>query len=209
MKALKLFAILLTLQIAAGADAKTSYIFLPDGVEEVEAVSTIDALRRAGMDVVSVAIGDGNIITGATGQGLVADSLISEIDFTDANWLIIPGGMPGAPNLHASQKVNEVIVNHWNNGGNIAAICAGPAVVLAPLGILKDMVATCFPGSEKSLTDAGATYEKSPVVVDGHLITSEGPGTTMEFAKAIIASEMGRKKADEVLSAMLVINNKK
>ena len=209
MKTLKFIALLLCLQFTTVMNAKPAYIFLADGVEEVEAVSTIDALRRAGMDVVSVAVGDNNIVTGASGQGLVADSLISEINFTDANWLIIPGGMPGAPNLHASQKVNEVILNHWNGGGKIAAICAGPAVVLAPLGILKDMVATCFPGSEKNLTDAGASYEKSPVVVDGHLITSEGPGTTMQFAKAIIASELGRKKADEVLSAMLVVNDKK
>ena len=183
--------------------AKTSYIFYAGGVEEVEAVATVDALRRAGMEVVTVSIDDNPVVIGATGQKLVADSLISQINPTEADWLIIPGGVPGAPNLHASKAVNDMIVNHWNAGGRIAGICAGPAVVLAPTGILKGMTATCYPGLEKALTNGGATYVKKPVVVDGRLITSEGPGITLEFAKAIIDATLGDKIADETLISMI------
>lgn len=185
-------------------NAKKSYIFLADGVEEVEAVATIDALRRAGMEVVTVAVADSVTVTGATQQKLVADSLISSINTSDAEWIIIPGGVPGAPNLHANAYVNRIIVDQWTKGGRVASICAGPAVVLAPTGILKGKKATCYPGLENDLTAGGATYVKQPVVVDGNLITSEGPATTLQFAKAIIEATLGASKADEVLGSMLL-----
>lgn len=184
--------------------AKKSYIFLADGVEEVEAVATIDALRRAGMDVVTVSITDTPIVIGATSQKLVADSLLSQTDMTGADWLIVPGGVPGAPNLHADKAVNDAIVRHVDNGGRIASICAGPAVVVAPTGVLKGHKATCYPGLEGQLAEGGAEYEKKPVVVDGKFITSEGPGTTLDFAKAIITETLGADKADEVMSGMLL-----
>lgn len=185
-------------------NAKKSYIFLADGVEEVEAVATVDALRRAGMDVVTVSVTDSSVVEGATSQKLLADTLLSQVDFSDADWLIVPGGVPGAPNLHADKEVNNAIVKHAAKGGRIASICAGPAVVLAPTGVLKGHKATCYPGLEAQLTEGGATYVKSPVVVDGRLITSEGPGTTLEFAKAIITETLGSDKANEVLSGMLL-----
>lgn len=122
--------------------AKTSYIFLAPGVEEVEATATVDALRRASMDVVTVAVGDNLQVKGATGQTLVADSIISEVNTDDADWLIIPGGDPGAQNLAADSSVRDMIMEHFNKNGRIASICAGPAVVLAPLGVLKGKKAT-------------------------------------------------------------------
>lgn len=204
MNLFKILATALLALISMNMDAKKSYIFLADGVEEVEAVATVDALRRAGMDVVTVSTTDSPIVKGATSQKLVADTLLDQVDFLDADWLIVPGGVPGAPNLHANKKVNEAIVNHADKGGRIASICAGPAVVLAPTGILKGYKATCYPGLESQLSDGGATYVKSPVVVDGKIITSEGPGTTLEFAKAIITQTLGADKADEVLSSMLL-----
>ena len=190
--------------ISLTMNGKNSYIFLADGVEEVEAVATIDALRRAGMEVTTVAVADSPVVTGDTGQKLVADSLIADINPAGAEWIIIPGGVPGAPNLHADKRVNDIITAQWNAGGRVAGICAGPAVVLAPTGILKGLKATCYPGLEQALTDGGATYVKAPVVVDGNLITSEGPATTLSFAKAIIAATLGQAKADEVLSSMLL-----
>lgn len=183
---------------------KRSYILYADGVEEVEAVNTVDTLRRAGIDIISVATGENLAVTGATGQKLLADRLLQDTDFTEADWLIVPGGVPGAPNLHSDNRVNTVLKQHWDEGGRIASICAGPAIVLAPLGILKGKKATCYPGLEKALTDAGATYLKQPVVSDTNLITSEGPATTLLFAKAIIAATLGEKTADETLSSMLL-----
>lgn len=186
--------------------SQTSYIFLAPGFEEIEALATVDAMRRAGMKVVEVAVADTKNVTGATGQTVVADSLITEIDPTDAEWIIIPGGQPGADNLHASPKVNEIIKNRFDRGGRIAAICAGPAVVVAPTGILKGKKATCYPGLGDMIESGGGTYVKEAVVVDGNIITSEGPGTTLKFAKAIICASEGEQKASEVLASMLMDN---
>lgn len=183
--------------------AKRSYIFLAPGVEEIEAMATIDALRRADIPVVAVAVDTTLLIKGATGQTVVADSLVSDIDPGDADWLIVPGGVPGAPNLHSSKTVSDMLVAHFAKGGRVASICAGPAVVLAPLGILKDKKATCYPGLENMIEAGGGTYVKEPVVIDGNIITSEGPGTTLKFARAIIAATAGIKKADETMASML------
>ncbi len=184
--------------------SQTSYIFLAPGFEEIEALATVDAMRRAGMKVAEVAVADTKNVTGATGQTVIADSLIAEINPADAEWIIIPGGQPGADNLHHSSKISEIIKNQFDHGGKIAAICAGPAVVLAPLGILKGKKATCYPGLGEMIEAAGGTYVKQEVVVDGNLITSEGPGTTLKFAKAIISASAGKQKADETLGSMLV-----
>lgn len=184
-------------------NAKKSYIFLAPGVEEIEATSTIDAMRRAQIPVVTVAVDTTLMIKGATGQTVVADSLLSDIDTSDADWLIVPGGMPGAPNLHASKTVNDMLLAHFAKGGRIASICAGPAIVLAPLGILKGKTATCYPGIGDKIDENGGTYVKEPVVVDGNIITSEGPGTTLKFAKAIICATVGMQKADETMASML------
>lgn len=186
--------------------SQTSYVFLAPGFEEIEALATVDAMRRAGMKVVEVAVADTKNVTGATGQTVVADSLITEIDPTDAEWIIIPGGQPGADNLHASPKVNEIIKNQFDRDGRIAAICAGPAVVVAPTGILKGKKATCYPGLGDMIESGGGTYVKEAVVVDGNIITSEGPGTTLKFAKAIICASEGEQKASEVLASMLMDN---
>lgn len=204
MNLFKTLACIVLALISIDMDAKKSYIFLANGVEEVEAVATVDALRRAGMEVVTVAVADTPVVEGATSQKLVADSLIADVDLSGADWLIVPGGVPGAPNLHASKKVNDALVAHYAAGGRIAAICAGPAVVLAPTGILKGLKATCYPGLQDKLAAGGASYVDSPVVIDGRLITSEGPGTTLEFAKAIISATLGAPKAAEVLSGMLL-----
>lgn len=184
--------------------AKNSYIFLAPGVEEVEATATIDALRRAGMPVVSVAVSDSKEIKGATDQILVADTLISDVNTDDADWLIVPGGDPGAQNLFANDDVKAKILAHYNKGGRIASICAGPAVVLAPLGVLKGKTATCYPGLGDAINSNGGRYVEQTVVVEPNLITSEGPGTTLPFAIAVVRATLGDKAADTVASGMLV-----
>ncbi len=200
----KILTVFISILSSITMSAKTSYIFYADGVEEVEAVATVDALRRAGMEVVTVSINDTPLVTGATNQKLVADSVLSEIDASGAEWIIIPGGDPGATNLHNNAKVNDIIMAQYDKGGKIAAICAAPAQVLAPLGILKGRKATCHPGVAQALKDAGVTYEKQPVVIDGNFVTSEGPGTTFSFAKGIISETYGAEKAAEVISSLVV-----
>lgn len=185
--------------------AQTSYIFLAPGVEEVEATATVDALRRANIPVVTVAVSDNVQIKGATGQILLADSLISEVNTDDADWLIIPGGDPGAQNLFANNDVKDKIMAHYRKNGRIASICAGPAVVLAPLGVLKDKKATCYPGLGDAINSNGGEYVKQTVVAEPNLITSEGPGTTLPFAIEIIRATKGDKAAETVASGMLVM----
>lgn len=184
--------------------AKQSYIFLAPGVEEIEAMATIDALRRADIPVVAVAVDTTLLIKGATGQTVVADSLLSDIDTADADWLIVPGGVPGAPNLHASKVVSDMLLAHFAKGGRIASICAGPAVVLAPLGILKGKNATCYPGLGDQIDSNGGEYVKEKVVTAPGLITSEGPGTTLPFAIEIIRQTKGDKVADDTAASMII-----
>lgn len=184
--------------------AKTSYIFLAPGVEEVEATATVDALRRASIDVVTVAVGDNLQIKGATGQTLVADSLISEINADDADWIIIPGGDPGAQNLAANSELKQIVLNHFRKNGRIASICAGPAVVLAPLGVLKGKKATCYPGLGDAINSNGGKYVEQTVVIEPGLITSEGPGTTLPFAIEIIRATKGNQVAESIETGMLV-----
>lgn len=205
MVSLRRIAVLALLSICImTVKAKQSYIFLAPGVEEIEAMATIDALRRADIPVVAVAVDTTLQIKGATGQTVVADSLISDINTSDADWLIVPGGVPGAPNLHASQAVTQMLLEHFNKGGRIASICAGPAVVLAPLGILKGKQATCYPGLGDQINSNGGEYVKAKVVTAPNLITSEGPGTTLPFAIEIIRQTKGDKVADDTAASMIV-----
>lgn len=183
---------------------RQSYIFLAPGVEEIEAMATVDALRRAGMAVTAVAVDTTLQIKGATGQTIVADELIADTDVSNADWLIVPGGVPGAPNLHASEAVNRMLLEHYGKGGRIASICAGPAVVLAPLGILKGKKATCYPGLGGQIDSNGGEYVETPVVTAPNLITSEGPGTTLPFAIEIIRRTKGDKVADDTAASMLI-----
>lgn len=183
---------------------KTSYLFLAEGFEEIEALSTVDVLRRAGMEVYTVSITSEKQVKGANGIPVIADQTISEIDADDAEWLIIPGGMPGATNLAACGKLNDMLVNQWNKQGKIAAICAAPAVVLAPLGIVRGQDATCYPSFKDDLIKYGAQYIDTRVIESGNLITSNGPSSALLFAFAIVSNTLGPDVASSVASGMLV-----
>lgn len=199
----KTFLLLAGLVAALAAHAANSYIFLAPGFEEVEALTTVDALRRAHMNVVTVAVGDTREVTGATGITVVADSLIADIHPDGAEWLIVPGGQPGAQNLHESAAVGKMLKRQADHDGGIASICAGPAVVLAPLHLLEGKCATCYPGLEQAITDNGGEYTEGSVVVDGELVTSEGPATTLPFAVEIIRISKGEQTANLVAHSML------
>lgn len=181
---------------------KQSYVFLADGFEEIEAIATVNVLRRAGLAVNTVAINPTGTATGANGVTVTADCIIDDIQLgADTDWLICPGGMPGASNLAQSAKLSQMLVAHHKVGGRIAAICAAPAVVLAPLGILTGRKATCYPGFESMVKDAEMTGE--PVVALDTLVTGNGPGNTIPFALAIAAISRGIVVASDVASGMM------
>lgn len=178
-----------------------NYVFLAEGFEEIEAMTPVDVLRRAGLDVKMVSITDSRTVRGAHGVAVTADKLFTELDFSDANWLILPGGMPGAKNLYEFKPLQDVLIAHNSKKGNIAAICAAPAVVLGQLGILDGKYATCYPGFENYLEKA--MYRKDPVVSLNHVITANGPATALKFALAIIAAEIGYSAADDIGKQMM------
>lgn len=154
-----------------------------EGFEEVEAITPVDFLRRAGIDVTIAGVG-ADRITGGHSVTVEADARIDRLNPEDYDAVVIPGGMPGAENIAASAEAGSFIKALYAKGGLVAAICAAPAVVLEPLGILKGRKATCYPGFESRFRDASFTEER--VVPDGTVLTSRGPGTAAEFALAII-----------------------
>lgn len=178
----------------------TSYVFLAPGFEEVEALTVVDVMRRAGMDVVTVSITASDIVTGSHGIPVKADKIYDKTDFILPEWLILPGGMPGATNLAAFEPLSTLLKNQALSG-KIAAICASPAVVLAPLGILDGKEATCYPGFENQMTKA--IHRDAPVIALDRIITGNGPAAAMRFALAIVANSMGEGVAQEVGSGML------
>ena len=180
-----------------------SYLFLAPGFEEIEALATIDVMRRAGMDVTTVAIttDDSQTVTGAHGVTVKADIMPGDEDMSVAEWLICPGGMPGASNLAASSEVTALLKAQAARGGKIAAICASPALVLEPLGILDGRDATCYPGMEPTNSKANMTGER--VVALDTIITGNGPASTFPFALAIVSNSCGKEAADKVAAGML------
>lgn len=179
-----------------------SFIFLAEGFEEIEVITPIDVMRRAGLDVKTVSITDNHNVTGAHGVTIKADLTFKEADFEGAEWLIIPGGMPGAVNLHEFNALGDLLKAHAIKG-KIASICASPSVVLAPLGILDGKEATCYPGMEAGLKEGGAVVRDVPVMTLDNIITANGPASAMRFALAIVANSLGDAVAQQVGGGML------
>jgi 4-methyl-5(b-hydroxyethyl)-thiazole monophosphate biosynthesis len=173
---------------------QTIAVFLADGFEEVEGITQIDFLRRAGLKVITAGIGK-TTITGGHEIQVQADVEISDLQ-TDLDGVVIPGGKTGAENIARSEKAISRIQKLFNSGKLIAAICASPAVVLSPAGVLTGKKATCYPGFENRLTDS--TFVEDRVVVEGNVITSRGPGTAAEFAEAIVRYLIGDEAARDL-----------
>lgn len=181
---------------------KSSFVFFADGFEEIEALATVDVMRRAGMQVITVSINPTLQVTGAHGVVVEADALIADCDLTNAEWLICPGGMPGASNLSACKPLTDALVAQHARGGNIAAICASPAIVLAPLGVINGRNATCYPGM--SVDGCGVTWNDAMVVVDGNVVTGRGPAAACEFGLTIVRQTLGAEASLEVAVGMLI-----
>ena len=182
---------------------KKSFVFLATGFEEIEALATVDVLRRAGSEVTVVSIYKDRMVTGAHGITVAADVVMAGADFSDCDWLICPGGMPGSEHLAKFEPLTELLKQHNANGGRIAAICAAPAVVLAPLGILDGKKATCYPGFENALAQGGATPVDNRVVVDGNVVTGNGPSSAIPFALTIVKETLGGATSNDVSDGML------
>jgi 4-methyl-5(b-hydroxyethyl)-thiazole monophosphate biosynthesis len=179
-------------------------VFLADGFEEVEAVTPIDYLRRAGITVTTVSVDKTKIIlTGAHGLQIFTDFRVAELpEGTEWDVLVCPGGMPGASNIAASAPTCALLKAQAAAGRWIAAICASPAVVLFPLGLLQDRRFTCYPGMEDQVS--GAHWLPDPVVTDKNIITSRGAGTAGLFAWTIISQVLNQEKADAVADSVLL-----
>jgi 4-methyl-5(b-hydroxyethyl)-thiazole monophosphate biosynthesis len=184
--------------------AKKALVFLAEGFEEVEAVTPIDYLRRAGVDVTVAAVGKGEIVAGSHGIRLKADAALGDVAKEAASWdaVILPGGMPGAANLAASKEAGAFLKEMAAAGKLVCAICAAPALVLFPLGLLSGKNFTCFPGMESQVT--GAEWAGGKVVVDNNIITSRGAGTAGNFAVAIIGKLVSEEAGEKIAASVLL-----
>jgi 4-methyl-5(b-hydroxyethyl)-thiazole monophosphate biosynthesis len=180
---------------------KKTFIFLATGFEEIEAVATIDVIRRGELDITIVSVTGQLQVTGAHGIPVTADALFEDTDFSSGDLLILPGGMPGASNLNAHPGLKNLLKQYAQAGKKIAAICAAP-LVLGGLDLLQGKKATAYPGYESTLK--GATYQDKPVVKDGNIITGKGPGFAFDFGLAIVEELQGKAKADKVAAGLLL-----
>lgn len=177
-------------------------VLLAEGFEEIEAVTTVDLLRRTGMEVLMISVSRSRRVTGSHRITVEADMILEDYnDIPDA--LVLPGGMPGAENLAASALVKQLVQSCVAQKKLIAGICAAPAFVLLPQGVLAGKRGTCFPGFERSF-GTQAEYVDAGVVVDGNVITANGPGATAQFAIEIITYLIGPDKAAIVKSRALI-----
>lgn len=180
---------------------KESYVFLAEGFEEIEALSVVDILRRADIPVKTVSITASLQVKGAHGVGVTADVLFDNTLFGGSEWLILPGGMPGASNLYEFAPLTGLLKSHAEKGGKIAAICAAPAVVLGQLGLLNGEKATCYPGFEGMCE--GAEMIDSPVVVSRNFVTGNGPINAAKWALEIVKETRGTEVRNSVATGML------
>lgn len=176
------------------------YVFFAHGFEEIEALTVVDLLRRADVQVKTVSIMEDKLVYGAHGIGIEADILLRAADFKNCAMLVFPGGMPGTTNLCNHKELIEEVKQFYAAGKTLAAICAAP-MVLAKAGLFDGHEATIYPGMEAELT--GAVPAAGNVVKSGQLITSKGPGTAMDFALALIEELKGREKAEEIREELI------
>ncbi|MDD7305281.1 MAG: DJ-1/PfpI family protein [Peptoniphilaceae bacterium] len=172
-------------------------VFLADGFEEVEALTPVDFLRRAGIVVDTVSTKEDKKVVGSHKIPVLADKLIAEIDPKDYSLAYIPGGIPGATNLRDDQKVIDLIKAIDQNKGRVAAICAGP-IVLERAGLLAGKEATSFPGFDKDLESVKTYVDDQLVVVDGNIITGRGPAIALYEALKLVEILKGKEAKEEL-----------
>lgn len=174
---------------------KKVLIHFANGFEEVEAITPVDVLRRAGCEVITVSVTGKKEVTSTRGVTILADKLFVEADYDQAHMILLPGGQPGSDNLNRHEGLKKQLLTFHQQGKLIAAICAAP-LVLGNLGILKGKRATCYPGVESQLT--GATCTGNAVEIDGNVITGKGPGVALKFSLALVEKLVDKAKSDEL-----------
>lgn len=178
---------------------KTVLVLFAKGSEELEAVTIVNILRRAGVAVTLAGIEEGPL-SGARNITLLPDTSLNKVLHENFDMVVLPGGQPGTDNLKADVRVLELVKRMAGQGRYVAAICAAPTV-LAAAGLLQGKQATCYPGYLKDETSIH--LKTSAVVEDGQLITSRGPGTAMDFALALAEKLMGKARRDEVEAGLV------
>lgn len=173
------------------------YVFLANGFEEIEAITPVDIMRRAGLSVLTVAVGSGGrVVTGSHGIPVTADICIDGVNVDDMEAIVLPGGQPGTDNLSASVDVRRAVTAAYEKGAVIGAICAAPSI-FGSLGLLAGRHAVSFSAYTCELK--GAVVENAPVVVDGKIVTAKAAGFALDFGHALVASILGNDKADDTV----------
>lgn len=182
---------------------KKAVVFLADGFEEIEGLTVVDLLRRAGVLVTTVSVTGQSLVHGAHGIDVQADRLFEEVSCEEQDLLVLPGGMPGTLHLEQHEGLRKVLEKAWDSQQLLAAICAAPSV-FGKLGFLKGKKATSYPGFEEALE--GAEYLTEEVVQDGRIITSRGLGTAIPFALVLIQNLFDEEKAKEIQESIIYSN---
>lgn len=176
-------------------------VHLAEGFEEIEAITIIDVLRRAGFNVSTVSVTGELKVTGSHHIPVIADELFENINYTSIDMIVLPGGMPGAKNLNNHEGLKNQILNFNKNGKTLGAICAAP-LVFGQAGILKGKNATCYPGFEKYLE--GAQITGAAAEVSGNIITGKGAGVAIDFAIKIVEQLKGKNAALELAEKLIM-----
>lgn len=185
------------------------YIFLADGFEITEGLTTTNILRRGGIDAMTVSITDDYFVTSSNNTTVVTDLIFEEFcqesaseTTTERDVMIFPGGLPGSENLANHTELIDMLKKHYEEGGTIAAICAAPGLVLSQLPI-EGRRMTCYPGFDDRLTAKGAIYTAEGTETDGQFITGKGPGKAVEFGLAILEKLEGKEKAEAIRAQLM------
>jgi 4-methyl-5(b-hydroxyethyl)-thiazole monophosphate biosynthesis len=173
---------------------------LAEGFEELEAITVIDLLRRAGFDVVTAGL-DSNPVRASRNNVIIPDTSIDQVLETEFDLIVLPGGLPGADNLRDNIHIQTLIKNQHRQGKHIGAICAAPKA-LAAYGILQGKTITCYPGALDQVNTSGFTVSGNALEIDNNIVTSRGPGTAMDFALTLI-ERLGSKELRDQVSAQL------
>ena len=177
------------------------YILLGTGFEEIEALTPVDLLRRAGGEVKTVGL-NGKMVFGGHAIGVQCDMTIDELDVKDAEMIVLPGGLGGVASIRGCQRVLEAVKAVYDSGKYVAAICAGPTV-LAELGRLTGVRATCYPGQIPNMKDA-LVVPDAACVTDGRIITGTSAGTAVPFALALIEALRGADAAKAIADQIVI-----
>jgi len=177
------------------------YMLLGTGFEETEAIAPLDLLRRAGLDVATVGINE-KTIYGSHGIGIEADLELNQMDLTNLEMIVLPGGLRGVASIQASAPALDAVRFAWDNGKYVAAICAAPTI-LASLGITDGKKATCYPGCENQMGTA-QMVPNAAAVTDGRLITGTSAGCAVAFGLALITALKGQQAADAIAQQIVI-----